>query len=326
MTSLYLLGRTPNFDNALAFLAASTPSDVWMNEIPSYSAWWVINLCDMIAYSGDTSLLETYGDYACRVIAHLASYVQENGDFDFDLVHSYFLDWSTANHPEAQIGVAAQMMLMAEKFLRLEENEDCRLLLSRLARYTEADSTLKPVRAFQVLAGRCAADDAAMLQAGGGKGFSTFMAYYILTALAQAGGTDMLEIIKQYYGGMLSRGATSFWEDFDVEWLENSGRIDEFTPDGVRDIHGDFGKHCYEQYRHSLCHGWSSGVYAFIAEYIVGVRITDGGKRVTVCPHPLGVGRIEATFPLPNGDLTVKIVDGVTAVLAPEDTVVELQN
>ena len=324
LTSLYRFGRTPNMDNALAFLAESTPADTWMNTIPSYSAWWVINLCDMIAFTGDRTLLDTYGDYARRVIAHIASYVQENGDFDFGLERSYFLDWSTADHSEAQAGVAAQFMMMAEKFLGLEENADCRLLLARLARYTAGETTLKPVRAFQILVGRCEADDTAMLEAGGARGFSTFMAYYILTALAKAGGTEMLPLIKEYYGGMLSRGATSFWEDFDVDWLENSGRIDELTPEGVRDIHGDFGKHCYQQFRHSLCHGWSSGVYAFIAEYIVGVRITDGGKQVTVSPHPLGLSRIEATFPLPQGDLTVKIVDGVAAVVAPEGVAVEI--
>ena len=326
ITSQYLFGRTPNFDNALAFLAASTRSDVWMNEIPSYSAWWVINLCDTVRYTGDRELLERYGDYARGVIAHILSYVEENGDFTFPVERPYFLDWSTADHPEAQAGVASLFMLMAEKYLQLEENADCRLLLERLAKYTEWETTLKPVRAFQILAGRRQEGDAAMLQEGGAAGLSTFMAYYVLTALAQVGGTDMLDILKQYYGGMLSRGATSFWEDFDIEWLENSGRIDEFTPDGVRDIHGDFGKHCYQQYRHSLCHGWSAGVYAFIVEYILGIRIEEGGKRVRVAPHPCGLNRIEATLPLPQGELKIKILDGVTAVVAPEDTVVELQN
>ncbi len=37
----------------------------------------------------------------------------------------------------------------------------------------------------------------------------------------------MLPIIKEYFGAMLSRGATTFWEDFDMEWLNGSGREDE---------------------------------------------------------------------------------------------------
>ena len=68
---------------------------------------------------------------------------------------------------------------------------------------------------------------------------------------------------------MLSRGATTFWEDFDVAWLEGSGRIDEFPEKGQKDIHGDFGAFCHIGFRHSLCHGWASGVLAFIIEQML---------------------------------------------------------
>ena len=38
-------------------------------------------------------------------------------------------------------------------------------------------------------------------------------------------------------------------------------------------------KYCYEKFRHSLCHGWASGVLAFVVEYIIGIHIEDGGKQ-----------------------------------------------
>lgn len=322
-TSLYLLSATPNMKRAIGFLADSTKADVWMNEIPSYSAWWVVNLCDYCEYTGDRAFFDQYSDYARRVIAHISAYVEDNGDFDFPVGRPYFLDWSTADHPEAQAGVAALFMMMAEKFLAWEDNADCRRILTLLAKYCEWDTSLKPVRAFQILAGRECADDAAMLQQNGAGGFSTFMAYYILTALAKTGGTDMLDMIKSYYGAMLSRGATSFWEDFDMDWLPGSGRIDELPQEGVKDIHGDYGKHCYQQLRHSLCHGWSSGVYAFVVEYILGVHVADGGKTVTFAPHALGLTDIDATIPMPCGDLKVCLHDGEWRITAPEGTVVK---
>lgn len=41
------------------------------------------------------------------------------------------------------------------------------------------------------------------------------MGYYILTARAMAGDYEgCLEAIREYWGGMLSLGATTFWEDF----------------------------------------------------------------------------------------------------------------
>jgi hypothetical protein len=51
-----------------------------------------------------------------------------------------------------------------------------------------------------------------------------------------------------------------------MEWLEGSGSIDVLD-DTKKDIHGDFGAHCYVGLRHSLCHGWSAGVAKFIKEH-----------------------------------------------------------
>ena len=71
------------------------------------------------------------------------------------------------------------------------------------------------------------------------------MGYYVLLAKAKMRDySEAIDIIKSYWGGMLSKGATTFWEDFDIEWMDNSARIDEIVPTGKRDIHGDFGRNC----------------------------------------------------------------------------------
>ena len=44
------------------------------------------------------------------------------------------------------------------------------------------------------------------------------MGYYVLKAKAKLGEyQDSLDIIRKYWGAMLDAGATTFWEDFDVE-------------------------------------------------------------------------------------------------------------
>ena len=73
--------------------------------------------------------------------------------------------------------------------------------------------------------------------------------------------------MKEYYGAMLKKGATTFFEDFDMAWAENSSDIDRLPKEGERDIHGDFGKYCYVGFRHSFCHGWSAGVLRFLYDY-----------------------------------------------------------
>jgi len=76
-----------------------------------------------------------------------------------------------------------------------------------------------------------------------------------------------IDIMKEYYGAMLDIGATTFFEDFNMAWLKNASRIDKMPKKGQDDIHGDRGDYCYKGFRHSFCHGWSSGVIKFIQEY-----------------------------------------------------------
>ena len=72
--------------------------------------------------------------------------------------------------------------------------------------------------------------------------------------------------MKDYYMAMINKGATTFWENFDIEWTENSSRIDKLPKRSQKDIHGDNGEYCYKGFRHSLCHAGASGVIKFIAE------------------------------------------------------------
>ena len=71
-----------------------------------------------------------------------------------------------------------------------------------------------------------------------------FMGYYVLLAKAKWGQyEEALNIIRECWGGMLDVGAMTFWEDFDIKWMENSVGINKLVPEGKNDIHGDFGKH-----------------------------------------------------------------------------------
>ena len=271
----YLYGDVENIPNSLTFLKEETPPTKWINGIPTYSAWWVINLCDYCRLSGNEAYFKENRDYALAVMENLNRCINEKGEMDFSSAPSsmpYFLDWPTFKTPDAKIGTASLLVYMANKYLEMEENDACREIARKLSVYLDMDCQYKQTRAFQILAGRNPEGEVAFLEKDGAAGFSTFMAYYILKADAMAGGQNMYAIMKEYFGGMLSRGATTFWEDFDISWLEGSGRIDDFPKEGQKDIHGDYGAFCYTGFRHSLCHGWASGVLAFIIEHIMTVK------------------------------------------------------
>lgn len=313
VNSIYLYGDNKNVTNSLSFLRAETPADTWINNIPSYSAWWVINLCDYCRMTGHTTYFEENKGYAEAIMKHFNECVADDGTIDFQLppeYMSFFLDWPTHGTEDAVIGTASIIMVAAKKFLEMESNSSCQEIIRKLEGYLNKPCEFKQTRAFQILAGRSAEGEGEFLENGGAAGFSTFMAYYILTADAMAGGEQMLPIMKEYFGAMLSRGATTFWEDFHMDWLEGSGRIDELPKEGQKDIHGDYGAYCYKGFRHSLCHGWASGVLAFIVEYMLGLKLTDGGESYEITPHMMGVKELEARIPVKDGWLSVKVIDG----------------
>ncbi len=142
----------------------------------------------------------------------------------------------------------------------------------------------------------------------GPRRMSTFYGYYVLQARALAGDYQgAMDCIRQYWGAMLDLGATTFWEDFDLDWTQNAGRIDELVPAGKKDIHGDFGNYCYKGFRHSLCHGWASGPTAWLSEHVLGVGVVESGCRVVrIEPHLGDLTWVEGTFPTPMGVIKVR--------------------
>ena len=269
LTTLY--GRTEVMENSLAYLRDNTYEDYWMCEIPTYSAWWVIVLADYFARTGCRDFAAENLDYAERILAQFLTHVSEEGIIDE--LPMLFVDWPTHGQPDQMSGVRAILLIMCNKAKDLFAAFDCALpqadeLRERLLRQPMPVTSAMQVAALKFFAlGELPEEDVALLRRLGADGMSTFMSYYILTAYAHYfGKEEALEVCRTYYGGMLDRGATTFWEDFHTAWLEGSGRIDEFTPEGVKDLHGDYGAFCYIGYRHSLCHAWSSGVITFLEE------------------------------------------------------------
>ena len=106
---------------------------------------------------------------------------------------------------------------------------------------------------------------------------------------------------------MLDLGATSFWEDFNVDWIENASRIDQIVPEGKVDLHATYGAYCYKGFRQSLAHGWASGPTPWLTEHVLGIQVlAPGCKIIKIEPHLGNLKFAEGTFPTPFGILKVK--------------------
>ncbi len=318
--------------DSLTFIKEKTELPAWMNTLPTYSMWWVIILYDWYLHNGKLDFVLEQKDFLEKLMAQLCDEINEKGE---DTLPRYFLDWPSDGRPEAAAGVRAIMdMALRKGALILDIYGDtelaarCRKVADILKANIPAPYHWKQSAALMTLAGHIDAKTAAeeVLCVGGARGLSTFMSYYMLTAVSMAGRTaEALDMLETFYGAMIDRGATTFWEDFNLDWLENSGRIDEFPQEGQEDIHGDNGAFCYVGFRHSLCHGWASAPTAFLAERVLGFTILEPGcKKMAIRPDLGNLSWAKGTYPTPYGIITVshkKNADGTitTEYSAPKE-------
>lgn len=314
MSLMAVFGPQPVVTDSLDYMRKTTAADRWMNGMPSYTLWWLRCQHDWYRYTGDLAYLTTHHAYIRDVFANLVNHITpENRCGMYG-----FLDWPTQHNRKAvEAGMQALMLMAFDDGVRLAQalgdpdlESTCRAGGARLRQVISDPEGSKQVAALLVLAGL--ADAATMntqvLAKHGVQGVSTFYGYYMLEARARAGDIQGgIDTVRNYWGGMLDMGATSFWEDFNVAWMENAFRIDELPVPGKKDIHGDFGEFCYQGFRHSLCHGWSSGPAAWLIAHVLGIQIADiGCKGVRVSPFLGDLQWAQGSFPTPLGVVNVR--------------------
>ena len=302
--------------SSLDLIRNETPTPAWMNGISSYSLWWILIHKSWYEHGGDMGYLKQQQPYLTSLLKELVKHIGADGSET--LPEGRFLDWpSSENKPAIHAGLHALLVLslqagadmanwLGDKPLAAE----CKAGVAKLKKHVPDPNNSKQAAALMALAGL---GDAAELNrkvmaVDGAKRLSTFYGYYVLQARAQAGDYQgCLDAIRQYWGGMLDMGATTFWEDFDLDWMKNAARIDELVPEGKVDIHGDYGNYCYLGFRHSLCHGWASGPTPWLTEHVLGIQVVKPGcAQIRITPHLGDLAWAEGTFPTPKGVVKVR--------------------
>lgn len=314
-TIMSVFGQNDVVPRSLDLAVSQYPLPRWLNGISSYSLWYLIIHHDWYMRGGDKAFLEKHKEYIMGLIDKIDPLVDADGTEHMEAGTrsqlKHFLDWpSSPNEAGVESGYRALLswaMQDAERLCTVLDDEThaatCRDIARRMGRKVLPDNGLQQARALKMIAGLQKPN--ADFTAGG---FSTFYGYYMLEALAMAGAyKQALDIIRQYWGAMLDLGATTFWEDFHLEWTRNAARIDEMVPPGKTDIHRDYGDYCYISYRHSFCHGWASGPTAWLSRHILGVEVLDAGcRRLRVTPHLGDLQWAEGTFPTPLGPVSIR--------------------
>jgi len=314
MSLMAVFGPQDVLTKSLDYMRQTTPPDKWMNGMPSYTLWWIRCQHDWYRYTGDLAYLQSQHEYLRAVFANLPKHIDAENRCALD----GFLDWpSQGNRKAVAAGMQALMLMAFEDGARIaaalgdgELESRCQAGAARLRQYQPAPEGSKQVAALLALSGLADAHTMheQVLAQDGVRGVSTFYGYYMLEAMAKAGEIQRgMDTVREYWGGMLDMGATSFWEDFNLAWTENAFRIDQLPVAGKKDIHGDFGDYCYKGFRHSLCHGWSSGPAPWLIAHVLGIQVADVGCRtVAVKPFLGDLKWAEGSFPTPAGVIKVR--------------------
>lgn len=119
-----------------------------------------------------------------------------------------------------------------------------------------------------------------------------YMRFYELEALCQAGlYTQVLHEIRDYWGGMLREGATSFWEKYNKE------------ESGIQHL-AMYGR----PYGKSLCHAWGASPIYLLGKYFLGVQPTKPGyEEYIVKPHLGHLEWIKGDVPTPFGLIHIEM-------------------
>lgn len=318
---------------SLDFARDQAPLPLYMNGMASYSLWWLIIVWDWYFYTGDIDFLKSEGEYARSLLKQMCGKVGEDGG---DCLESYFLDWPTHQKPiPEKSGVRALLKIALSKGQKLcsalgdkELSALCGEKAEALAKLPPEHQNQKQTAAVAALAGLLSDNEAAkVIKDGGVKGLSSYLLFYTLKELSKTDPECALSLLKDYECRQLDRGATTFFEDYDVSWEQNAGDILSLSKN--EDIHGDRGDYCYKGFRHSLCHGWASGAVPFLAECVAGIEIAEPGcKKIRISPKMCGLDFIKVSYPTPLGILKAEIRRSgngfSTEYSAPEGMTVEI--
>ena len=101
----------------------------------------------------------------------------------------------------------------------------------------------------------------------------------------------VLKEMKDYWGGMLKLGATSFWEEYNPE----KKGAEHYAMYGR-----EFGK--------SLCHAWGASPIYLLGKYYLGIKPTSAGYSTYIIePNLGGLKWMQGAVPIPGGEILMYV-------------------
>jgi len=333
MGDLDVSGRTINdafgdhflMEDTLDRLMGPAPVRQHVNGIAGYSAFWITGEAEYYRHMGSKQQLMSFHERLLQLMHYMETELDNRNLYANNHKSWPFVDWSpelNGDTPEARRGTQLEFIAAFQDGVYLlnemgdknngqlfsKKLDDLKAAARQylLDKQTDSYGERWQVNAMAVLSG--AADPAqyadiwkASLSSVGkikhnALIITPYYNYYVISAMAKMGHrAEALDWIRQYWGGMVDEGATSFWEGYDPSWYKD-------------DTHGSLQADNMSGYRVSLAHGWSSGVTPWLMEEVLGIHATGPGfSSVDIRPDLIDLAWAKGGEPTPRGMLNVSL-------------------
>lgn len=327
----YLMNYYLYFDNETVkrttyALRGKDPITGHINTIMDYTFYWFLGIYDYYLYTGDRSFITRIYDRMKSLMDYVLSRRNKNGLMEWLPGDWIFIDWAAGLSKKGEVSfeqllLARSLEIMAlcadivgdkegsagynqlsvdmrKKLFELYWNEQKQALVHSRINGVQTDNVTRYANMFSIFFDyfnqqqKQAVKTSVLLNDKVQKITTPYMRFYELEALCALGEQDyVLREMKDYWGGMLKLGATSFWEEYNPA----KKGTEHYTMYGR-----EFGK--------SLCHAWGASPLYLLGKYYLGVKPTAPGyARYTVEPNLGGLQWMKGTVPTPNGTISLDV-------------------
>jgi alpha-L-rhamnosidase len=310
-------------EDTLTRLIGPVPIKGHVNGIPGYSSYWFTELADYVRHTGRKEYVASVHDQLEQLLEFM--------DKDFDAQNQFinhtkqwlYVDWANGlngDTPETHKATTLEYVRayrdgawLLQQIGDMQNAEHWEQRASEITKSSQAtafaDGSFGPrwqTNAMAVISGVASPDQYASIWGNvlGNVGkptyrpdiVSPYYGSYVLDAMAEMDHRDAaLAWIREYWGGMIAEGATSFWEAYDPAWPKDDPHVDLQADDTAG-------------YQTSLAHGWASGPSYWLMEQVLGIQPTAPGfAKTTIRPDLVDLTWARGAEPTPQGLLKVDL-------------------
>jgi len=324
LMNYYSFFDAPTVKRSLLAQRGKDPVTAHINTIMDYSFYWFLGIYDYYKFTGDQKFVQDIYPRMQSLMTYIDGRKNKNGLLEWMPGDWIFIDWADklskdgevsfeqllyarsletmalcaklANDTEGIAKYDKQAKELKNKIFELYWNQQKSALVHSRIDDKQTDNVTRYANMFGIFFDYFTPEQKLLVKKNVllndqiAKITTPYMRFYELEALCAMGEQPyVLKEMKNYWGGMLKLGATSFWEEYNpdkkgTEHLAMYGR--------------PFGK--------SLCHAWGASPIYLLGKYYLGVQpTTPGYETYTIEPNLGGLVWMEGKVPTANGDISV---------------------